>query len=73
MPANNHRIKVTIEPQLNDQIVFLAEHENKSVSKLIKELVIEALEKREDICLSELAEKRDRKGQITVSHVNAWR
>lgn len=73
MPTHNPRINVTFEPQLSHQINLLATHEHKSASKLIKELVIEALEKREDIILSNLAESRDRENQKTISHKDAWK
>jgi predicted DNA-binding protein len=73
MPTNNPRVNVTFEPQLNNQLNVLAAHEHKSISKLIKELVIEALEKREDIYLSELAASRDVDNTKTVSHKDAWK
>ena len=73
MPTNNPRINVTFEPELSDQISTLASHEHKSTSRLIKELVIEALEKREDIYLSQIAEERDVKGKKTISHKDAWK
>jgi predicted DNA-binding protein len=73
MPTSNPRINVTFETQLSNQINLLATHEQKSVSKLVKELVIEALEKREDIYLSNLAENRDIENQKTISHKDAWR
>lgn len=73
MPTNNPRINVTFEPELSNQITSLAAREHKSASKLIKELVIEALEKHEDIYLSSIAESRDVKNQKTVSHKNAWK
>ena len=73
MPTHNPRVNVTFEPQLSHHINTLAEHEHKSASKLIKELVIEALERREDIYLSELAESRDIKNKKTVSHEDAWK
>jgi len=73
MPTSNPRFNVTFEPKLRDQISSLAEHEHKSASKLIKDLVIEALEKREDIYLSDIAESRDKKGKKTISHKDAWK
>ena len=73
MPTTNPRINVTFEPKLSNQISSLAAHEHKSASKLIKELVIEALEKREDIYLSDIAENRDVENQKTISHEDAWK
>lgn len=73
MPTNNPRINVTFESKLNDQINAIAIHEHKSASKVIKELVIEALEKREDVYLSSFAESRDTENQETVNHQDAWK
>ena len=73
MPTLNPRINVTFEPELNEQLNALAVLEHKSSSKLVKELVIEALEKREDIYLSDVADKRDKKGAKKISHTDAWK
>lgn len=73
MSTNNPKINVTFEPKLNEQISLLAAHEHKSVSKLIEELVIEALETREDIYLSNVAENRDIQDQKTASHKDVWK
>ena len=73
MPTSNPRINVTFEPKLSDQINLMATYEHKSTSKLIRELVLEALEKREDIYLSNVAESRDRGNQKTISHKDAWK
>lgn len=51
----------------------LAKHEEKSVSHLIAELVLEALEHREDMYFSVLSEKRDVKGAKTIKHEDAWK
>ena len=72
MPTNNPTINVTFEPKLSEQIGSLAKQEHKSASKLITELVSEALERREDMYLSGLAEQRETKGQESISHEEAW-
>lgn len=51
----------------------LAEHEHKSVSSLAKELIIEALERREDMVLSAIAEIRDVKNAKRIKHDDAWK
>ncbi len=73
MPTTNPRINVTFDPNLNKQINLLAAHEQKPVSRLIKELVIEALENREDFYLSALAQSRDTGNHKTMSHNDAWK
>ena len=72
MPTNNPRINVTFEPKLNTQINSIAIKEHKSASRLIKELVIEALERREDVNLSAIAELREKQARQTISHEDAW-
>lgn len=72
MPTSNPRINVTFEPALAALLASLARQENKSVSALAKELVIEALERREDMALSAIANLRDKAQQKLVSHDEAW-
>ncbi len=54
---------------------MLAKREKKSVAGLTKELVLDALERREDLALSLLAEQREQehKGKKNKSHADAWR
>jgi hypothetical protein len=51
----------------------LAKHKNQSLSTLVKELVLEALDHREDKVLSSIAKKRDTKRAKRVSHLNAFK
>jgi hypothetical protein len=53
-------------------LLNLAEQENKSVASLARELILEALERREDMVLSALAEIRDTKEARRVNHDDAW-
>lgn len=73
MPTVNPRINVTFEQEVSSQISSLAAQEHKSASRLVKELVIEALERREDVYFSELAESRDVENSKKISHKNAWK
>jgi len=72
MPTSNPRINITFEPALAALLGSLARQENKSVSALAKELVIEALERREDMVLSTIANLRDQAQPKLVSHDEAW-
>jgi hypothetical protein len=54
-------------------LASLAEHEHKSISSLAKELVLEALERREDMTLSAIAEIRDTINAKRVKHDDAWK
>ncbi len=73
MPTHNPRVHVTFEPSTADILSSLAKQEHKSQASLIRELVIEALERREDRALSHLAEVRDVKDPKTVKHDDAWK
>lgn len=73
MSAKNPRINVTFEEKTAGFLSVLARQEHKSVASLVRELTLEALERREDFYLSKLAEKIDIKGAKTYSHEEAWK
>lgn len=73
MPAHNPRVHVTFEPSTAATLSSLARHENKSLSSLTKELVLEALDRREDRALSVFAEARDVKSAKLVKHEDVWK
>ena len=70
MPTKNPRLYITLEQVTRSLLVSLAKQEQKSVASLAKELIIEALELREDLALSELAKIRDSGKQKTIKHVH---
>lgn len=72
MPTNNPRINVTFQMVTAVLLAQLAKQESKSVSALTKELILEALEHREDIALSAIAKIRDVENVKRVSHKDAW-
>ena len=67
------RINITLEKSTVGILTKLAKKspDKKSVSSVARELILEALELREDMYLSKLAESR--KGQQRISHENAWK
>lgn len=73
MPTTNPRVNITFEPATLELVTSLAEHEHKSVSSFAKELILEALERREDKSLSALAESRDKKTQKRKKHDDVWK
>lgn len=73
MPTQNPRVNVTLESAIVCVLSRLARQEHKSVSGLTKELIIEALESREDLALSVLAEARDHSEVKWISHKDAWK
>jgi hypothetical protein len=73
MPTKNPRINITFEETTAYLLANLAKQEHKSVSSLAKELIIEALERREDTALSAIAKIRDIENIKKVRHSDAWR
>lgn len=73
MATKNPRINVTFEEGTAGFLSILARRENKSVSSLVRELTLEALELREDLYLSKIAEEIDVKGSKTYLHEDAWK
>ncbi len=73
MPTKNPRINVTFEEKTAGLLVHLAHQEHQSVASLVKNLTIEALEMREDVYLSRIAEQLDQEGAKTYSHHEAWK
>ncbi len=59
MSIENPIVMVALEEITIEVLAALAQQENKSISSLAKELILEALEQREDKVLSATAEVRD--------------
>lgn len=73
MATKNPRINVTFEEVTAGFLSHLAHQEDKSVSRLVRELALEALERREDFYLSKVAERIDIEGAKTYGHDDAWK
>lgn len=73
MPTQNPRINVTFDIATAKSLTQLAHHEHKSVSSLAKELIIEALERREDMVLSTIAEAREKRAITRIKHEDVWK
>ncbi len=73
MSTKNPRINVTFEEVTVGLLAQLAHQEHKSVSRLVRELALEALEMREDLYLSKVASELDKEGVQIVSHDDAWK
>lgn len=73
MTTKNPRINVTFEENIAGLLAELASHEHKSVSSLVRELALEALELREDMNLSKIAEILDHDHTKTYGHDDAWK
>lgn len=73
MTTNKPRINVTFEEVTAGFLVHLAQQENKSVSSLVRELTMEALDRREDMYLSKLADNLDQPNSKLYTHEESWR
>ena len=67
MPTLKSQFQVIFEDSTASVLTQLASQEQKTVGDLVRELTLEALEKREDFYLSKLAEKLDQPDVKTYS------
>jgi len=75
MGTKNSKVNITFERSIYTTIKNLSEKENIPMSSIIRDLVKEALELREDIVLSKFAEDREKtfnKSKV-LSHQEVWR
>jgi predicted DNA-binding protein len=73
MPTKNPRLNVVLDSDLYDLVEKISKQDDKSMSVVAKELIEEALERHEDLLLSEIAMKRETKSKKTISHDKAWK
>jgi hypothetical protein len=73
MPTQNPRINITVDESIASLLASLADQEHTSISNITKELVLEALERREDIALSAIANIRDTKQAKRIKHSDVWK
>jgi predicted transcriptional regulator len=73
MATKNPRINITIDSEAAALLDALAGKQKRSVSSIAHELILEALDRREDLALSKLAEKRDKKKSRMIKHEDAWK
>ncbi len=64
---------MVLDDELYEMIEKIAKQERKSMSVVAKELMEDALEKHEDMLLSELAMKREAKSKKVIPHAKAWK
>jgi len=73
MPTKNPRLNVVLDESLYKIIEGLAKKEGKSMSVVAKELLEDAIEKHEDLLLSQIAMERESKLKHIISHKEAWK
>jgi hypothetical protein len=74
MPTQNPRINIVLDDMLYQNVQFLANKENVSLSSKVRELLKEALELQEDIGLAEFAGKRQASWNESeaLTHDDVW-
>ena len=74
MPARNPRVNVVLEKPVYDIVERIAREEGTSLSTVVRNLVKEAVEIREDIGLTHLATDRERTFSLrrALSHKDVW-
>jgi len=65
------RLNITMPPDISALLAQKAKRHNVSLSKMALALMVDAMERDEDIHFSKLAEKRET--QKLVSHADAWK
>lgn len=73
MATKNMRSNITLDKDSADLVKTLAKKKKKSISGMLKELVLDALELEGEISLSKLAAIRNKEGAERVSHEDAWK
>ncbi|MEK7800966.1 MAG: hypothetical protein AAB276_00800 [Pseudomonadota bacterium] len=73
MTTQNQRINITLESDVLDLLSVMAVKERKSVSGMAKTLILDALERHEDLALFHLVSMREAKGEKRIAHDGAWK
>ncbi|MDE0151437.1 MAG: DUF6290 family protein [Bdellovibrionales bacterium] len=73
MPAKNPRLNVVLDKRLYQIVTWLAQKENKSMSEIAKELMEDAIEKHEELLLSQEVMKRESLSKKTIPHDKVWK
>ena len=73
MATKNPRINVTLDKDLIADLRQIAGQKDKSVSALVQEFILDALDREEDRALSSLSDARDHENAKRVSHEDAWK
>ena len=75
MPTKNPRVNIVVEPPLYVAMHELATSQGVSMSAIARDLILEAINLREDVALSAFADKRmttfDR--EAALAHEDVWK
>ncbi len=74
MPTKNPRVNVVLDVQLYAAVSELAENHGVSMSMIMRDLVREAMEIREDVALAQIADQRAQtfEPDMAMTHDEVW-
>ncbi len=75
MPTKNPRLNIVLEPDLYSLVSKIAHKRGLSLSLLARDLLVEALEIREDMYWQDIAEKREKtfSSKKALTHKETWK
>lgn len=73
MPTKNPRLNVVLTKTILQMLSEIAKNEDKSLSIIAQELIVEALDRHEDMLLSGMAMRREENCKKIISHNKAWK
>lgn len=73
MPTKNPRLNVVLTKVIFQALSEIAKNEDKSMSIVAQELILEALDRHEDMLLSGMAMRREEEFKKIVPHNKAWK
>ncbi|MFW5853595.1 MAG: hypothetical protein ACOCU8_03165 [Patescibacteria group bacterium] len=73
MATIKKRLNITLSPEMERAIAYLAEKESMPQARKISELLKLAIELEEDDLLNSLATDRDKKKDHYITHKTAWK
>ena len=73
MPTLTPRLNITVPAEISALLFQKAKNNKTSMSKAALELIIDAIERDEDLYFSQLADKRERSSKKRIPHEDAWK
>lgn len=73
MPTSTPRLNITVPSEISALLLQKAKNNKTSMSKVALDLIIDAMERDEDLYFSQLAGKRERTSKKRITHEDAWK
>ncbi len=72
MATKNPRVNVTLDPVTYRALRRVSSRSGRSLSDVIRTLMLEAMEIQEDAALARVAEERRQRARKPLSHLEVW-